>query len=214
MHDIYNYLVTTLFSQYSTYTTTQKVLEATAVVLGIISVIYSKKNSILLYPTGLASTIIYIYLLVQWQLYGDLLINMYYFYMSIYGWILWGRYRNVKDSLKITKISHLDYKICAIIFIVSIIFVSCIYIGFNMFVHWWAYADTVMTGLLFVGTYLLAKRKLENWLFLIAGDIIAIPLFYLKGYTLTSILNVFLTVIAIYGYLAWKTTLHDKKLQH
>jgi len=214
MHDIYNYLITTLFSQYSTYTTTQKILEATAVILGIVSVIYSKKNSILLYPTGLASTIIYIYLLVQWQLYGDLLINLYYFYMSIYGWILWGRYRNVKDSLKITKISQLDYKICVIIFIVSIIFVSCIYIGFNMFIHWWAYADTVMTGLLFVGTYLLAKRKLENWLFLIAGDIIAIPLFYLKGYTLTSILNVFLTVIAIYGYLAWKTTLHDKKLQH
>jgi nicotinamide mononucleotide transporter len=68
-----------------------------------------------------------------------------------------------------------------------------------------------MTGLLFVGTWQLAKRKLENWLFLIAGDIIAIPLFYLKGYTLTSILNVFLTVIAIYGYLAWKKTLPAKK---
>jgi len=213
MHDIYNFLSNTLFSQYSTYTLTQKILEFTAVVLGIISVVYSKKNNILLYPTGLASTIIYIYLLLDWQLYGDLLINMYYFYMSIYGWILWGRHRNVKESLKITTISHLDYKMCIIIFVVSIIFVSCIYMYFNMFTIWWAYVDTVMTGLLFVGTWLLAKRKLENWLFLIAGDIIAIPLFYLKGYTLTSILNLFLTVIAIYGYLAWKTTLHDKKLQ-
>lgn len=210
MHDIYQFL----FGQYSTYTLNQKILEATAVVLGIISVIYSKKNSILLYPTGLASTIIYIYLLVQWQLYGDLIINLYYFYMSIYGWILWGRCKNVKDSLKITKISHLDYKICAIIFVVSIIFVSCIYEYSNMFIHWWAYVDTVMTGLLFVGTWLLAKRKLENWLFLIAGDIIAIPLFYLKGYTLTSILNIFLTVIAIYGYIAWKTTLQDKRQPH
>ncbi|KGO91453.1 nicotinamide riboside transporter PnuC [Flavobacterium subsaxonicum] len=213
MHDIYDFLSNTLFSQYSTYTLTQKILEFTAVILGITSVIYSKKNNILLYPTGLASTIIYIYLLLDWQLYGDLLINMYYFYMSIYGWILWGRHRNVKEFLKITTISHLDYKICIIIFVVSIIFVSCIYMYFNMFTIWWAYVDTVMTGLLFVGTWLLAKRKLENWLFLIAGDIIAIPLFYLKGYTLTSILNLFLTVIAIYGYLAWKTTLHDKKLQ-
>ncbi len=105
-----------------------------------------------------------------------------------------------------------DYLISALIFIISIIFVSCIYIYFNMYTHWWAAIDTVMTGLLFAGTWLLAKRKLENWLFLIAGDIIAIPLFYLKGYTLTSILNVFLTLIAILGYLEWKKALQPKKL--
>lgn len=201
-----------LFGQYSTYTNTQKILEATAVVLGIISVLYSKKNSILLYPTGLASTTIYIYLLVQWQLYGDLIINMYYFYVSIYGWYLWSNNnKNVNNYLKITKMSRKDYKICSAIFVISIIFVSCIYSYYELFSHWWAYADTIMTGLLFVGTWLLAKRKLENWLFLIAGNVIAIPLFYLKGYTLTSILNIFLTVIAIFGYVAWKKTLPDKK---
>ena len=132
--------------------------------------------------------------------------------MSVYGWILWGkRYENDNDSLKITIISYKDSVACALIFLFSIIFVSGIYIWLNRFDKWWAYADIFMTGLLFVGTWLLAKRKLENWLFLIAGDIIAIPLFYLKGYTLTSILNLFLTIIAIYGYVAWKRTLHVKK---
>jgi len=201
-----------LFSQYAGYTTLQIWLEFIAVVLGVTSVVYSKNNSILLYPTGLASTIIYIYLLLDWELYGDLLINLYYFYMSVYGWILWGkRYENDNDSLKITIISYKDSVACALIFLFSIIFVSGIYIWLNRFDKWWAYADIFMTGLLFVGTWLLAKRKLENWLFLIAGDIIAIPLFYLKGYTLTSILNLFLTIIAIYGYVAWKRTLHVKK---
>jgi len=201
-----------LFSQYAGYTTLQIWLEFIAVVLGIASVIYSKNNSILLYPTGLASTIVYIYLLWDWELYGDLLINLYYFYMSIYGWILWRkRYGNDNDSLKITVISHKDFVICFLIFLFSIIFVSGIYIWLGRFDKWWAYADIFMTGLLFAGTWLLAKRKLENWLFLIAGDIIAIPLFYLKGYTLTSILNLFLTIIAIYGYVAWKRTLHVKK---
>jgi len=209
MYDFFNFL----FSQYKDYSNTQIALESIAVVLGIISVWYSKNNSILLYPTGLASTIIYIYLLYDWQLYGDLLINMYYFYMSVYGWILWGRrYENGNDSLKITLISYKDYIVCGLIFVFSIIFVSGIYIVLNRFDKWWAYADIVMTGLLFVGTWLLAKRKLENWLFLIAGDIIAIPLFYLKGYTLTSILNVFLIVIAIAGYLSWKRILPDRKL--
>ncbi|WP_116789779.1 nicotinamide riboside transporter PnuC [Flavobacterium psychrotrophum] len=201
-----------LFSQYKGYTFAQIILEAVAVILGIVSVVYSKKNSILLYPAAIVSALIYIYLLWQWELYGDLIINMYYFYMGIYGWILWKKsYGKDNDFLKITNLSQQDYLKSAFIFIFSIIFVLVIYWSFDKFDKWWAYADIFMTGLLFVGTWQLAKRKLENWLFLIAGNIIAIPLFYLKGYTLTSILNVVLTVIAIYGYLAWKKILHAKK---
>ncbi|MFP9113144.1 nicotinamide riboside transporter PnuC [Flavobacterium sp. RHBU_3] len=190
----------------------QILLESVAVILGIASVIFSCFNSKWLYPTGLASTVIYIYLLFNWELYGDLIINLYYFYMSIYGWVLWTkRYKNSNEILKITKSSHKDYVKSLYIFIFSIIFVAGIYIAFDKFDRWWAYADIIMTGLLFVGTWQLAKRKLENWLFLIAGDVIAIPLIYLKGYTLTSILNVVLTVIAIFGFLAWKKILHAKK---
>lgn len=201
-----------LFRQYKEYTFAQILLESVAVVLGIASVILSSRNSIWLYPTGLASTVIYIYLLYNWELYGDLIINLYYFYMSIYGWVLWGkRCRKSNDILKITKISYEDYVKSLYIFILSIIFVAGIYMVFDKFDRWWAYADIIMTGLLFVGTWQLAKRKLENWLFLIAGDIIAIPLIYLKGYTLTSILNVVLTVIAIFGFLAWKKILQGKK---
>jgi nicotinamide mononucleotide transporter len=208
MHEIADFL----FSPYKEYTTLQIMLETIAVLLGIASVMFSKNNSILLYPTGLISTVIYIYLLYDWELYGDLIINLYYFYVSIYGWLLWGgRYGNSKDYLKITIISRRDYLNCVLIFIFSVIFVSGIYVFLDRFDKWWAYADILMTGLLFVGTWLLARRKLENWIFLIAGDIIAIPLFYLKGYTLTSILNLFLTLIAIYGYIAWKKTLHGKK---
>ncbi|MXN92856.1 nicotinamide riboside transporter PnuC [Flavobacterium sp. Sd200] len=208
MHEVAEFL----FGQYRGYSVLQITLETIAVFLGIASVILSKKNSILLYPTGLISTIIYIYLLYDWELYGDLVINLYYFYVSIYGWLLWsGKYGNSNDYLKITINSRRDYLKCALIFIFSLIFVSGIYLFLDRFDKWWAYADIFMTGLLFVGTWLLAKRKLENWLFLIAGDVIAIPLFYLKGYTLTSILNVFLTLIAIYGYVAWKKILQDKK---
>jgi len=208
MHEIAGFL----FSQYKDYSTIQITLEAIAVLFGIASVVFSKNNSIWLYPTGLISTIIYIYLLYDWELYGDLIINLYYFYVSIYGWILWSkRYGNSNDYLKITIISRRDCVISVFIFIISLIFVSGIYVFLERFDKWWAYADIFMTGLLFVGTWLLAKRKLENWLFLIAGDIIAIPLFYLKGYTLTSILNLFLTLIAIYGYIAWKKTLQDRK---
>lgn len=202
-----------LFGQYKDYSTLHIILELIATIFGIFSVVYSKKNNILVYPTGLISTAIYVYLLFQWHLYGDLIINAYYFYMSIYGWLLWSRKDNTNhDLLKITTMTASDRTKSAAIFLGSIIGVSIVYIYFNKFTYWWAYIDTFITGLFFVGMWLMAKRKIENWLFLIAGDIIAIPLFFLKGYTLTSILNIVLTIIAIFGYLSWKRALQSEKL--
>lgn len=203
---------TFLFGQYKGYSTLHIILESIAVLFGILSVIYSKKNSILLYPTGLVSTTIYVYLLFIWELYGDLIINAYYVYMSIYGWLLWSQKdRFDNDTLKITYMNAKDKQICLGIFVISVIFVSGVYVYFNKFSYWWAYLDTLVTGLSFIGMWLLAKRKIENWLFLIAADVIAIPLFFYKGYTLSSILYIFLTIIAIYGYLAWKRTLQNKQ---
>lgn len=208
MSEIFNFL----FAQYREYSTVHIILECVAVVFGIFSVVYSKKNSILVYPTGIINTFIYVYLLFQWDLYGDMIINAYYFSMSIYGWMLWSR----KDSahhnlLKISSMNTKDYLISALIFIFSVIFVSGVYAYDDKFTYWWAYVDTFITGLFFVGMWLLARRKVENWLFLIAGDVIAIPLFFLKGYTLTSILNIVLTIIAIYGYIAWKRILLSER---
>lgn len=201
-----------LFSQYSEYDTSAIILEVTATLFSILSVIFSVRNNILVYPTGIISTGIYVYLLFQWDLYGDLIINAYYFYMSIYGWLLWSRKDdNNKDLLKITTMTAKDNVKSIQIFIGSVIFVSGVYIYFNKFTYWWAYVDTFITGLFFIGMWLLAKRKIENWLFLVAGNIIAIPLFFYKGYTVTSILYIFLTTVGLIGYFAWKKILHTEK---
>ncbi|MGQ2983249.1 nicotinamide riboside transporter PnuC [Flavobacterium sp.] len=194
-----------IFAPYEGYSTINIVLEALAVIFGIFSVVYSKKNNVLVYPTGLAGTVLYIYLAWEWQLYGDMIINVYYFYMSIYGWYIWSRKDNRQEDLvKITAMQHTDKIKCMSIFALSVTGVSLVYIYFNKFTHWWASVDTIVTGLLFVGMWLMARRKIENWLFLIAGNIIAIPLFFLKGLILTSILYIVLTIIAVFGYKAWK----------
>ena len=201
-----------LFSQYSEYETSAIVLEVTATLFSIFSVLFSVRNNILVYPTGLVSTGIYVYLLFQWDLYGDLIINAYYFYMSIYGWLLWSRKdSHNKDLIKITTMTAKDNVKCIQIFIGSVIFVSGVYVYFNKFTYWWAYVDTFITGLFFIGMWLLAKRKIENWLFLVAGNIIAIPLFFYKGYTVTSILYIFLTTVGLIGFFAWKKILHTEK---
>ena len=208
MNEVFDFI----FGPYKTYSNLNIILEIIAATFGILSVVYSKKNSILVYPTGIISTAIYVYLLYQWHLYGDLIINAYYFYMSIYGWVLWSR-KDATDNeaLKITRMNVSDYQKSVLIFIFSVIFVSIVYIYFDKFTEWWAYVDTFITGLFFIGMWLLAKRKLENWIFLIIGDIIAIPLFFLKGYALSAILYLFLTIIALFGYSAWKKILYKEK---
>ena len=207
MTDIFDFL----FSQYEGYTTTFLILEIIASIFGALSVVYSARNSILVYPTGLVSTALYVYLLYEGSLYGDMIINAYYFTMSIYGWMLWSRKDKTDNStLKISKMTSKDNTVCIQIFLGSVIFVSAVYLYFDKFTYWWAYVDTFITGLFFIGMWLLAKRKLENWIFLIIGDIIAIPLFFLKGYKFTSMLSLFLTIVAFIGYFSWKKTLQNK----
>ena len=100
MSHIFNFL----FEQYSGYALTDIVLEITAVIFGFASVWYSKQNNILVFPTGLVSTSIFVYLLFKWQLIGDMMINGYYFVMSLYGWYIWTR--KVDAETRVTPISR------------------------------------------------------------------------------------------------------------
>jgi nicotinamide mononucleotide transporter len=74
---------------YESASTINIILEFMAALFGVISVFYARKENILVFPTGIISTVIYVYLLSQWSLYGDLIINIYYTLMSIYGWYQW-----------------------------------------------------------------------------------------------------------------------------
>ncbi|WP_344787525.1 nicotinamide riboside transporter PnuC [Postechiella marina] len=193
-----------LFGQYAAYDTIDIVLELVAVVFGFLSVIFSKKNNILVFPTGMVSTIIFVYLLLKWELLGDMMINAYYFIMSVYGWYVWTRQVDEKHVTPISKLTINDKKVSITIFFASLFFVYVIYHAFDKWTGWVAYVDTFTTAIFFVGMWLMARRKIENWIFWIVGDLISVPLYFYKGFTLTSIQYLVFTVIAVLGYLAWK----------
>ncbi len=200
-------MIELLFSQYDKYETIDIVLEIVAVLFGLISVLFAKKNNILVYPTGIISTLIFVYLLNKWGLIGDMLINGYYTTMSVYGWYIWTRKTNNKPDFPISRMSVKEYYQATIIFILTILFVVVVYKYFNKFTHWTAYIDTFTSGVFFVGMWLMAKRKIENWLLWIVGDIVSVPLYFYKGYTFTSLQYIIFTIIAIYAYLEWKKNL-------
>ena len=196
-----------LFEQYSQYQTFDIVLEIIAVFFGLFSVWYSKNNNILVYPTGMISTSIFIYLLFKWTLLGDMMINAYYFIMSIYGWYIWTRKEN-DVTTPISKVNPFEKKVAILIFFFSIIFVYSIYVYFDKWGTLTSYIDNITTAIFFVGMWLMAKRKIENWIFWIIGDIISIPLYFYKGLTFTSLQYLIFTFIAIAGYYSWKKILN------
>ena len=197
------------FDQYYQYPTLFIILEAIAVVFGFLSVIYSKQNNILVYPTGIISTMIFVYLLWQWELLGDMMINAYYFSMSIYGWYIWTRKVDAEHFTPITNTTQRENWQSLFIFIATLLFVFAVYEYFDKWTNWTAYVDTFTTAIFFVGMWLMAKRKVENWIFWIIGDVISVPLYFYKGLTLTALQYFVFTIIAIYGYKAWQKNLRN-----
>ena len=191
------------FKPYEGYYVFDIFLEFIAVFLGILSVIFAKMNKIAVYPTGLISTGIFVYLLFHFKLLGDMIINAYFFFMSIYGWFYWSYKREGQIINKVSYSSNKDYVIVALIFLISLILISIIYKLFNVFTSWSAYIDTLTTGIFFVAMWLMARRKVESWIFWIIGDIISIPLYLYKGLAITTIQYFIFTIIAVMGYKSW-----------
>ena len=201
-----------LFDQYKTYSTLDITLEIVAVIFGFLSVWFSKQNKIWVFPTGMISTLIFVYLLFKWELLGDMLINGYYFIMSIYGWYIWTRKVDKTHVNQISTTTFKEKKISIVLFIAALLFVFIVYQKFDKWTSWVAYIDTITTAIFFVAMWLMAKRKIENWIFWIVGDLISVPLYLYKGFTFTSFQYFGFTFIAIFGYLAWKKNLHKTLL--
>ncbi len=200
-----------LFNQYKDYSTLHIVLELTAIVLSVISVLYSKKNSVLVFPFGIVSTLIFVYLLYQWNLLGDMVINGYYFIMSVYGWYHWLHGAKNNQEIPISKIVPNEWIISLLIFGSTSIAIYVLYRFTNRLESWVSYVDMITTGIFFAGMWLMAKRKLEHWLVLALGNLISVPLYFYKGYSFSAFLYIFLFIIALFGYQEWKKYLDKQR---
>ena len=197
-----------LFAQYEGTPSYLIALELVGVVFGFLSVWYAKRENILVFPTGIISTGIFVYILLVYGLLGDMLINAYYFVMSVYGWYVWTRKVDETHFIPITRTNPREKQWSVFLFTGTLLFVILVYLLFDKFSSWTAYVDTVTTAIFFVGMWLMARKKLENWTFWIIGDLISIPLYLYKGLIFTSFQYLLFTLIAVLGYLEWKKNLN------
>ena len=201
-----------LFSQYSSYSPSFIYLELFAVIMNITSVFYAKRNNILVYPTGLIGTGIFVYILLNFSLLGDTIINAYFFSMSIYGWYFWSRKKDKVFINQVSTINRNEIKYLFILAISSLIFIYFVYDYFDKWNNWTAYLDNITTAIFFVAMWLMARRKIESWIFWIIGDLITVPLYFYKGLTISSIQYIIFLILAVLGYISWKKIL-DKNHQ-
>ncbi len=184
-------------------------MEIVAASLGVISVWYAKKANILVYPTGIVSVLLYVYICFNAQLYADMGINAYYFIFSIYGWIMWSRKNEDEEELPVTYSSRKTWLISIGVFIISIFIIWGLLRIFkaNDVVYWSTfvpYTDTFTTAVAILGMWLMAVKKVENWLFWIAADVVSVPLYLYKDLVFTSLQYFIFLIIAVFGYYEWK----------
>ena len=183
-------------------------LEIIAVVFGLLSVWFAKQEKILVYPTGIISVVIYVYICFNYKLYADAGINFFDFVMSVYGWYSWTK-KTDKPALRITSSAKKDWIISVLLFVVSsaVILLLLKYFKSDDVEYWLTnvpYIDTFTTAIFLVGMWLMAIKKLENWIFWIIGDLISVPLYAYKGLVFTSFQYLVFLGLAIAGYIAWK----------
>ena len=200
-----------LISQYKNATTLQIILESLAFVFGILSVYFAKKENIWVYPTGLISTIITVYLLYQAKYFGDMTMNFYYSIMSIYGWYKWTSKDN-EPELEITRTSIKEKIIGVGLFILTMIITYLVYHFFNYKLEIPNYIDIFTSGIFFTAMWYMALKKIENWTLWIIGDLITVPLFAHRGLGMLSLQYLVFTILAILAYIQWKNIL-NKNIQ-
>ncbi len=195
-----------IIQQFITDMAHTKWYEYLAVFAGIISVWYSRKENVLVYPTGLINTIIYIFISFKGKLLGEATVNFYYTIMSFLGWYMWTKKDSAQETIlhitKATKKEWVQHVLFFSIFYV-VIFCALTYFKTMFFEGVIPWADALASASAFTGMWLMTKKKVESWYWWIITNITSIPLYFVKHYVFTSVYYVVLLIMAVFGLMEW-----------
>ena len=178
-------------------------IEVLGVVFSVIYLLFSIRQNILLWPTGMIRAILYMVVFFQAKFYADMGLNAYYFFISIYGWIVW--HKGKEKSGKVTAIIRIPGKTAWILTGLTSLAFIVIGVILDRFtdspIPYW---DALTTALSFTATWMLARKMLEHWILWIIVDLISMALYLYRGLYPTMILFAIYTAMAVIGYKAWR----------
>jgi len=205
-----NHIFDFFFETYQNRETYLIILELIAFLFGIASVVYAKRENILVYPIGLVATLITMYILYG-ELMGDMMMNFYYSIMSIYGWWNWSRRKDNKYVVPISRTNAKEKWIGFGMFLLTMLVTYMIYKVYGTEINSSNYIDIFTSGVFFTAMWFMANKKIENWILWIFADIITVPLYAYRGWGMLSLQYLIFTILAIQGYLAWKKSLNKSQ---
>lgn len=186
-----------------------------AVIMGVLEVLYARAGKIWLYPTGILGTLLTIYILLKAGLYAESLLNGYYVVMSVYGWWYWAK----KKNLPPVQSSYCNRREWGIVLAIVVGGTALLYVLLKYCTPFMVYFtpstvpfwDSWVSATAWAGMWLLARRKIENWILLNISNAFAVPLLLYKHLPLFAALTVFLFIIAVQGYFQWRKEIRLRK---
>lgn len=183
-------------------------IEISGTILGVIYVFLSIKQNILTWLTGLVTSVLYIYVFFNAKFYADMALQVYYVWISIYGWWLWAKGSNINEHKQQLKVSSLSPRLTRVLSIVSVILWTGIYFVLKYLTDSPVpFGDSFTTALSIVATWMLARKIIEHWIVWVIVDFVSLLLYIYKGLYPTSVMFVVYTGAAIWGYVEWRKQL-------
>lgn len=175
--------------------------------LGLIALYFQYRQKAALWPVSILVALLYTYVFIHSGLYAYTLLQVYYFSVSIYGWFLWSR---KKEDSKHLMVSHTGIRLSVILLTLTAFF----FVALFLFLHYGTdsdvpFTDAFVTALSFTATWMLARKKLENWLVWIVADAVSVGLYIHKELYATAIFYSVLTLVAFAGYFEWKKSITE-----
>ncbi|MBC2607090.1 nicotinamide riboside transporter PnuC [Pelagicoccus albus] len=180
-------------------------IEAIAVVFGLACVWLVVKESIWCWPAGLVQVSLYVYIFYQAKLYSDFGLHIFYVGMQFYGWYHWMYGGKDRDKAPIEELSRNSILIWSAVCLLGSVAWGWLMHRFTDAVVPYPDAFTTVTSL--VAQWLMAKKKLQNWHFWIAVDIVAVAVYAYKELYLTSGLYAVFLVLCVMGVREWRAKL-------
>lgn len=170
------------------------------VFFSVIQVLLAQRNNINNYLFGIAGIVLAMYVKFHAKLYAEFALDFYYLIMSVYGWIFW-KYGKQQSETPISFSTKNEWLKAVIIIGVAFTLFFVFLTGFTDSDV--PFLDSIVTAFAWAGMWLMAKRKIENWIFLNISNFIAVPLLIHKELYLFAGLTAFLFIVAIFGYKNW-----------
>jgi len=183
-------------------------VELIGTIAGLSYIYFSIKQKIWIWPIGILSSALYIYVFFISKFYADMGLQVYYLFISFYGWYFWLNGNKTNDKRDEVPVTFTKKKMAIYLTLITfVIFVAIALILKYLTDSQVSILDSLTTAGSIVATWMLARKYLEHWLIWIVVDVISIGLYIYKGLYITVVLFVAYLIMAIVGYFQWKKSI-------